>query len=105
MERLKQLKTYPFSLFLWLEWIFLGSLILGYLPQSYVTGEYRIPSESIKLVFAMSLFCILVLGAMGLKLPQKNSLHKWIYFLVQLTLVCVPCILTKEISYSIYACL
>ena len=105
MERIKQLKTYPFGLFLWLEWIMWGSLVLGYLPQSFVMAEYRIGSELVRLSFVVSLLCIIVLGAIGLKLPKKNSPYKWIYFLVQLLLVLLPVFVTKEASYSIYACL
>ena len=82
-----------------------GSLALGYLPQSFVTAEYRIEPESVTLFFVVSLLCILILGAMGLKLPKKNSPYRWIYFSAQLLLVLLPVFLIKEISYSIYACL
>ena len=105
MERLKQLKTYPFGLFLWLEWIMWGSLLLGYFPQSFIRAEYRLADESIGLVFTVFLVCIITLGVMGLKLPSKNNLHKWIYFLIQLGLVLTPVFLNKDASYSIYACL
>ena len=105
MERLKQIKTYPFGLFLWLEWIFLGSLILGYFPQSLITAEYRINNVSIELVFATSFLCILALGGIGLKLPSENSLRKWLYFLVELALILIPAFLIQEFSYFIYACL
>ena len=105
MNRLKQLRTYPFGLFLWLEWILWGSLILGYFPESFITAEYRIDNGSIRFVFILSLLCILILGGMGLKLPTKNNLYKWIYFLVELATVLLPALLTKEVSYSIYACL
>ena len=105
MERLKQINTYPFGLFLWLEWILCSSLFLGYFPQSFIRAEYRLANESIALVFIVFLLCIVALGLMGVKLPSKNSLHKWIYFLVQLALVLTPAFLAKDASYSIYACL
>ena len=105
MNRLKQLKTYPFGLFLWLEWILWGSLILGYFPQSFIRAEYTLADRSITLVFIVFLLCIVALGLMGIKLPSKSSLHKWIYFVVQLGLVLTPVVFTKDASYSIYACL
>lgn len=105
MDRLKQFKTYPFGLFLWLEWIFLGALILGYLPNIFVNAKYRIDSDLINIALIVIPLCIILLGGMGLKLPRRKTLYKWMYFTVQLVLVLLPAYLTEEISYCIYSCL
>ncbi|WP_019508729.1 sensor histidine kinase [Pleurocapsa sp. PCC 7319] len=103
MNRLKQLKTYPFGLFLWLECMLLGSAILGELPDHYITAEYDTPEQSIFLTFTLSLLCLLLLGAMGFKLPKKSDFHKWLYFSLQLALIIFATILTKKSFWSIYA--
>ena len=104
MNRLKQLKTYPFGLFLWLEWILLGSALLVDLPSSYAWTEYDNPGTSISIGFTLSLLCILAIGAMGLKLPQKKS-HKWLYFGLQIALIWLPTFYNYKVDLSFFCCL
>ena len=104
MNRLKQLKTYPFGLFLWLEWILLGSALLVDLPRSYVWIEYDNPGTSISIGFTLSLLCILTIGTMGLKLPQKKS-HKWLYFGLQIALIWLPTFYNHKVDLSFFCCL
>jgi len=101
MNRLKQLKTYPFSLFLWLEWILLGCALLTDLPMKYTWTEYNNPDSSIAVGFTLSLLCMLVLGVMGLKLPQQKS-HKWLYFGLQIALIWLPSFYNQKVSLSFY---
>ena len=102
MDRLKQLKTYPFGLFLWLEWILLGSALLVDLPRSYAWNKYDSPDTYVWLGFTLSLLCMLALGAMGLKLPQKERL-KWIYFGLQITLIWLPTIYNYKPDLSLFS--
>ena len=104
MNRLKQLKTYPFSLFLWLEWILLGSALLVDLPSNYAWTEYDNPSTSISIGFTLSLLCILAIGVMGLKLPQKKS-HRWLYFGLQIALIWLPTFYNYKADLSFFSCL
>lgn len=101
MERLKQLKTYPSGLFLWLEWILLGSALLSDLPGSYVWIKYDSPDTYVWLGFALSLLCMLTLGAMGLKFPQKKR-HRWLYFWVQIALIWLPTVYNHEIALPFF---
>ena len=96
MNRLKQLKTYPFGLLLCLEWILLGSAILGELPDSFFWGQYYQPSASIFLSSVFSFLCLLVLGLMGLRLPRKNTFNQWFYVIGQLGLIWLPIILNQQ---------
>ncbi|MFA9202043.1 MAG: sensor histidine kinase, partial [Candidatus Nanopelagicaceae bacterium] len=107
MNRLKQLKKYPFGLFLILEWIFLGAAIFGEWPDEILMGEYASLSESNLLRFSpyFTLLCLIVLGLMGLKFPQssKNSnfgnLNQWLYILFQLGLLWLPFLLNPDATY------
>ncbi|MEY2859539.1 MAG: hypothetical protein RLZZ74_3855, partial [Cyanobacteriota bacterium] len=75
MNRLKQLKTYPFGLFLILEWIFLGAAIFGEWPNEILLEKYVSLSQSTLSAFSpfFTLLCLIVLGLMGLRLPQTNK--------------------------------
>jgi signal transduction histidine kinase len=104
MNRLKQLKTYPFGLFLILEWIFLGATIFGEWPDEILLGKYASLSESSLLRFSpfFTLLCLILLGLMGLRLPQTNknsNLNKWLYILLQLGLLWLPFLLNPDASY------
>jgi signal transduction histidine kinase len=90
MNRLKHLKTYPFSLLLCLEWILLGSAILGELPNSFLWGQNAQASASVFLSSTFSLLCLIGLGLIGLILPIKNTLNKWLYVILQLGLIWLP---------------
>ncbi len=105
MNRLKQLKTYPFGLFLWLEWILLGSALLADLPSNYITAKYNDsePSVALGFTFTLCLLCMILLGVMGLKLPQKNNLHKWLYFSLQIGLIWLPVIANQEFFLSLFS--
>ena len=86
MNRLKQLKTYPFGFFLCLEWILLGAAVFGELSIVFLDGQ--LDREPI-LTSIFSLFCLIGLGLTGLRLPQNNTLYKWLYTLWQLGLLCL----------------
>jgi signal transduction histidine kinase len=105
MNRLKQLKTYPFGLFLWLEWILLGSALLVDLPSNYLIAKYNSSESSATLGFnfILCLLCMILLGIMGLKLPKKNSLHKWLYFSLQIGLIWLPVIVNREFFLSLFS--
>jgi len=100
MNRLKQLKTYPFGLFLILEWIFLGAAIFGEWPDTILYEKYY-PSSS-SLLSALSpffnLLCLIALGLLGLRLPKtnKNNFNKWFYLCLQLGLLWLPFALNPE---------
>jgi signal transduction histidine kinase len=101
MNRLKQLKTYPFGLFLVLEWIFLGAAIFGEWPQQFLWQKYYVSSQSASSAFSplFSLLCLIGLGLMGLRLPRtnkKNNFNKWLYLLLQLGLLWLPLTLNPE---------
>jgi signal transduction histidine kinase len=108
MNRLKQLKTYPFGLFLVLEWIFLGAAILGEWPQDFLWQKYYVSSSSASSAFSplFSLLCLIGLGLMGLRLPktnQNNNFNKWLYLLLQLALLWIPFLLNSESSWYVTA--
>lgn len=86
MNRLKQLKTYPFGLFLVLEWIFLGAALFGELPRYFFDG--RLINEP--LIFPiLSGLCLVGLGLTGLRFPSNNPIYKWLYMFWQLGLLSV----------------
>jgi signal transduction histidine kinase len=104
MNRLKQLKTYPFGLFLILEWIFLGAAIFGEWPNEILLEKYVSLSQSTLSAFSpfFTLLCLIVLGLMGLRLPQTNknsNLNKWLYILLQLGLLWLPFLLNPDAIY------
>lgn len=97
MNRLKQLKTHPFGLLLCLEWILLCSSILGELPDSFLWQQYYKPSSTSIFWSPLLVFiCLLILGLMGLNLPQKNRLNKWLYLILQLGLIWLPTIVKEQ---------
>jgi signal transduction histidine kinase len=98
MNRLKQLKTYPFGLLLCLEWILLGMAILGELPDSFVWGENTQASVSIFFSSIFSFICLIALGLIGLRLPSKYIFNKWLYVIVQLGLLWLPIIVNQQFA-------
>lgn len=111
MNRLKQLKTYPFGLFFVLEWIFLGAAILGEWPSELLWQKYYVSSPSASSAFSpfFSLLCLIGLGLMGLRLPTTNqnnnfnNFNKWLYIFLQLGLLWTPFLLNSESSWYITA--
>jgi signal transduction histidine kinase len=108
MNRLKQLKTYPFGLFLVLEWIFLGAAILGEWPSELLWQKYFVSSSSASSAFSplFSLLCLIGLGLMGLRLPRtnkNNNFNKWLYLLLQLVILWIPFLLNSESSWYVTA--
>ncbi|MEO1341607.1 MAG: hypothetical protein AAFV28_10810, partial [Cyanobacteria bacterium J06635_13] len=101
INRLKYLKIYPFGLFLWLEWILLGCALLSDLPSSYAWIEYDSPDTYVWIGFILSLLCMLTLGMMGLKFPQKKR-SKWLYFWLQIALILLPTIYSHKIDLSCF---
>ena len=102
MNRLRQLKTYPFGLFLWLEWILLGGALFSDLPEEYLFAGYENPERAIALAFSLSLGSMLTIGLMGLKLPDKASLAAWVYFGLELTIFLLPAILGQDFDPSLF---
>jgi signal transduction histidine kinase len=104
MNRLKQLKTYPFGLFLILEWIFLGAAIFGEWPNEFLWQKYYASSQLGSSDFSplFSLLCLIGLGLMGLRLPRtnkNNNFNKWLYLFLQLGLLWIPFLLNSENWY------
>ena len=88
MNRLRQLKTYPFGFFLVLEWIFLGAAFFSELPFKFFY-DGQVDHKSL---FApiLGLICLITLGLTGLRLPTNNTFHKWLYTFWQLGLIGLP---------------
>ena len=98
INRLKQLKTYPFNLLIYLEWILLGSAILGELPENFLLAIYPQPSKQILLSSSLSFISLIGLGLMGLVLPKKQRLHKWLYVAIQLSLIALLIIVNQPVT-------
>jgi signal transduction histidine kinase len=105
MNRLKQLKTYPFGLFFCLEWIFLGASIFGEFPEEFIQQQlYSGLSQSTLSALSpfFSLLCLIGLGLMGLRFPENNknnNFNKWLYIFAQLGLLWVPFLLKPNNTY------
>lgn len=98
IDRFKQIKIYPFSLLLCLEWILLGSAILGEFPDSFLERKFYQPSTSVFSASVFSFLCLLGFGLMGLRLPRKNTLYKWLYVILQLGLIWLPIVLNQQVT-------
>jgi signal transduction histidine kinase len=107
MNRLKQLKTYPFGLFFILEEIFLGAAIFGEWPQTFIqTLVMQKDDVSSQLAFApfVPLLSLIGLGFMGLRLPKtdkNNKFNKWLYLFLQLGLLWIPFLCNPNSYYGI----
>ncbi|MEL6496216.1 MAG: sensor histidine kinase [Cyanobacteria bacterium J06623_7] len=102
MNRLRQLKTYPFGLFLWLEWILLGGAIFSDLPGEYLFAGYEDPERAIMLAFCLTLGSMLVIGLMGLNLPDRDSSAAWIYLGSEIVMLWLPNILGYKQDLSLF---
>ncbi len=98
IDRLRQLKTYPFNLLLCLEWILLGSAILGELPENFLLARYYQPSISIFFSSIFSFLSLIGLGLIGLILPEKSALNKWLYVILQLGLIWLPMVINQQVN-------
>ncbi|MGL5944177.1 MAG: sensor histidine kinase [Waterburya sp.] len=105
MNRLKQLRTYPFGLLLCLEWILLSLAILGELPDSFLWGQNDQASASVFLSSILSFLCLLSLGLIGLKLPTQKTSNKWLYVILQLGLILLPTTTNQQILPLLTPCL
>ncbi|MEL6929019.1 MAG: sensor histidine kinase [Cyanobacteria bacterium J06600_6] len=102
MNRLKQLKTYPFGLFLWLEWILLGGALLSDLSDEYLFAGYENPDRAIALAFSLTLGSMLAIGFMGFKLPDKGSSAAWRYLGLEIVIFWLPNISGQKIDPSLF---
>lgn len=88
-----QLKTRPFRLLLYLEWILLGMVIVGELPWEGITylgamlGEIPQRQGLVSYSWQITIACLLGFGLMGLRLPTGRSINKWLYTGLELGLI------------------
>jgi signal transduction histidine kinase len=80
-----QLKTRPFRLLLYLEWILLGMVIVGELPWEGITylgamlGETPQRQHLVPYSWQITIICLVGFGLMGLRLPTGQTINKWLY--------------------------
>ena len=84
MNRLKQLKTYPLGLFLWMEWLLLGVALFG---ESFSIISYHRIAQKPSLFIILPLISLIGLGVVGIKFPKDTLSHKWLYTFCQLWLL------------------
>ncbi|NET38395.1 MAG: sensor histidine kinase [Cyanothece sp. SIO1E1] len=78
MNRLKQWKTYPFGLFLWLEWVCWGAAFFGEVPDEFLGQPIDFSNESLfRLIIPLS--SLVALSLTGLVFPKDNLVLKWLY--------------------------
>lgn len=93
MNRLLQLKTHPFRLLLYLEWILLVITILGELPWESIPylgtllGESSNTPKLLPYSWLLNIFCIVGFGLMGLRLPRGTTVSKWLYTALELGII------------------
>lgn len=102
MTRLSQLRTYPFSLFLCLEWILLGGALLINLPEEYLSTKYENAQHSLSLAITLSVTSKVLVGLMGLRLPKPNSVGAGCYFALELLLFWLPAASDRDVGLSIF---
>jgi signal transduction histidine kinase len=72
-------RTHPLRFLLYLEWILLGVLIFSEAFAVRFLEQPRLPM--------LNLFCLVVFGLMGLKLPNNHWLSKFFYTSVEFALI------------------
>ncbi|MEM8675348.1 MAG: hypothetical protein AAGF83_15955 [Cyanobacteria bacterium P01_G01_bin.67] len=102
MTRLSQLRTYPFGLFLCLEWILLGGALLSDLPEEYLFAGYENAQQSLSLAITLSATSMVLVGLMGLRLPTRNSIAAGCYFALELLLLWVPAASGRNVKLSLF---
>ncbi|MFK0735040.1 MAG: hypothetical protein ACFKPT_28385 [Gloeotrichia echinulata GP01] len=93
MNHLRQIKTHPFRLLLYLEWILLLTTVISELPWEDIpyfkkllgnlTDDPQHPSS----FWLVNILCILGFGLMGLWLPKGTSISKWLYTSLELGII------------------
>jgi signal transduction histidine kinase len=74
MILLTQNRKYPLRFLLYFEWFLLGIIVCSEIFASFFSLASRLPRMPL-----LNLFCLLVFGIIGLKLPSQNRLNKVIY--------------------------
>jgi signal transduction histidine kinase len=93
VNRLPQLKNHPFRLLLYLEWILLAITILGEFPWDNIPGFGTLLSvtsdtpELFPYAWLLNIVCLSAFGFMGLWLPQKKTMHTWLYTALELGII------------------
>ena len=104
MNRLRQLKTYPFGLFLWLEWIMFGAALFSDLPENYIylNNNNNISSATVFATFGLSFLSILLIVVMGFWLPSQKS-DRWLYFALEILVLSLPWLINRDIPLSVFS--
>ena len=107
MNRLRQLKTYPFSLFLWLEWILFGAALFSDLPDHYIylnsdNEINKINSTTFFATFSLSFLSVLLITVMGFWLP-KTKRDRWLYFALEIFVLSLPWLINRNIPLSTFS--
>lgn len=94
VNRFLQLKTHPFRLLLYVEWVLLGMTIIGELPWTGMAylGDFLgfANPKSLPYAWLLTILCLIALGLMGLRLPtQTTNVNKWLYTLLGFGLICL----------------
>lgn len=93
MNRLLQIKTHPFHLLLYLEWILLVITVLGELPWESIPylgtllGESSQTPKLLPYSWLVNILCIVGFGFMGLRLPRGTTASKWLYTALELGII------------------
>jgi signal transduction histidine kinase len=91
--RLIQLKTHPFLLLLYLEWVLLAITVFGELPWENIPYLGKLVedfSNTPKLhpySWVLNIPCIVGFGLMGLRLPKSTTVSKWLYTTLELGVI------------------
>jgi signal transduction histidine kinase len=92
VNHLLQLKTHPFRLLLYLEWILLVITVLGELPWEDIPylgmllGSSNTPNL-LPYSWLLNILCIVGFGLMGLRLPRGTTASKWLYTVLELGII------------------
>lgn len=92
MNRLLQIKTHPFRLLLYLEWILLMITIISELPWDDIPYLEKLLGDLSTLQSSSSwgllkMLCLVGFGLMGLWLPRGATIHKWLYTFLELGII------------------
>jgi len=79
MHRSIEFKNHPFRFLLYLEWLLL--VLVAFM--SAVPSRHRFPTNFPEL----RIFCLLIFGLMGLRLPNGNKITKFLYTITEILLI------------------